>query len=330
MLLFLIVPPVLGGIAAVGAKIGEAIAGIGLLWVPILFLTGAAVVVLTVGAAQERRKAALEAEEQRRRAAAILERRRTIAERKKAEAQERETRLKQAEEAQRRAIARQKVERRRQEAERRRRVEELGESAVKLIERAESASERVVRTEAASMGWLGDPGELDFSPDITMITANVEASAHLRRLANELKALPEQTDADRERLDAAKRSAEKLWRRANTRVKLLEECAAQARRIDESLKQERERARIAQQREEIASRLDAALYGAAAPADGPSSDNADEVTALVAAYKELKQSLELDRKRPSDDEDSTDTPAGNSSSWGVLAPVNRAWHWAFG
>ncbi|ORV44096.1 hypothetical protein AWC02_15000 [Mycolicibacter engbaekii] len=64
MLLFLIVSPVLGGIAAAGAKIGEAIAAIGLLWVPILFLTGAAVVVLTVGAAQERRKAALEAEEQ--------------------------------------------------------------------------------------------------------------------------------------------------------------------------------------------------------------------------------------------------------------------------
>lgn len=143
---------------------------------------------------------------------------------------------KKAKEEERRAIAQQKLDRRG-------RVDELGESAVKLIERAESASKRVMEAEAASMGWLGDPDELDFSPDLTMITTNLKARAQIRKVAAELKALPDHSDADRERLDAAKRSAGKLWQQANTRAKLLEECAARARRIDESLKQERERAR---------------------------------------------------------------------------------------
>ncbi len=297
---------------------------------PLLFLVVSTLVVMPVEIRQ-RRQEALEAEERRRHAAAALERRkkqRRIEERetarKKAVAQEREAARKKAEEEQRRAIARQKAERKRQ-------VEELGEPAVKLIERAESASKRVVQTDAAGMGWLGDPYELDFSPDLMMITANLEAGAQLRKLANELKALPDHSDADRERLAAAKRSAEKLWQQATTRAKLLEECATQARRIDESLKQERERARIAEQHDDVASRLDAALYGVAATPESPPSDSADKVIALVAAYQEIKGSLELDRQGRSDDmDDETDTPAGNSSSWGVLTPVNRAWHWAFG
>lgn len=181
------------------------------------------------------------------------------------------------------------------------------------------------------MGWLGDPDELDFSPDLVTITTNLEAGAQLRKLAGELRALPDHTDADRERLDAAKRSAEKLWRQANTRAKLLEECSAQARRIDESLKQERDRARIAEQRDDVASRLDAALYGVAATPESPPSDSADKVIALVAAYQEIKGTLELDRQGRCDKhDDETDAPTDNASSWGVLAPVNRAWHWAFG
>lgn len=290
-----------------------------------LFVAGELMVILVEG--RQRRQADL----QRQRAAAFHERRnerRRIAEReaarKKAETQKREAARKMAQEEQRRAGDRQK-------AERKKRVEELGESAVKLIERAESASKRVVETEAASMGWLGDPDELDFSPDLTMITTNLEAGSHLRKLANELKALPDHSDADRARLDAAKRSAEKLWQQANTRARLLEECAVQARRIDESLKQERERAQLAEQREDVASRLDAALYGVAAAPESPPSDSADKVIALVAAYQEIKGSLELDRQgRRADENDATDVPPGNSSAWGVLAPVNRAWHWAFG
>lgn len=293
---------------------------------PVLFVVVGSLVEMLVDSGQQRREAV-----RRQRAAAISERqkeRRRIAEReasrKKAEAQEREAARKRAEEEQRRAVERQK-------AERRKRVAELGESAVKLIERAESASKRVVDTEAASMGWLGDPDDLDFSPDLTMITTNLESGAQLRKLASELKALPDHSDEDRARLDAAKRSAEKLWQQANTRAKLLEECAAQARRIDDSLKQERERALLAEQREDVASRLDAALYGVAATPESPPSDSADKVIALVEAYQEIKGTLELDRQGRSDDQDDlTDTPPGNSSSWGVLAPVNRAWHWAFG
>jgi hypothetical protein len=89
---------------------------------------------------------------------------------------------------------------------------------------------------------------------------------------------------------------------------------------------------IAEQRDDVASRLDAALYGVAATPEGPPSDSADKVIALVAAYHELKGTLKLDRQGRSDDkgDDRTDPPGGNSSSWGVLTPVNRAWHWASG
>ncbi|MEZ0382117.1 MULTISPECIES: hypothetical protein [Mycobacteriaceae] len=331
LLLFLIVPAVIGGIAAVIAKIGGMLAALGWLWVPILFLSAGTLTVVLVETGRRRRRAALEAEEQRQRDAAISESRKEQrrvkereAARKKAEAQEREIARKKAEEERRRAITRQKAERRRQ-------VEELGESAVKLIERAESAASRVVQTEAASMGWLGDPHELDFSPDLLMITTTLKSGAQLRQLADELRALPDHSDEDRARLADAKRAAEKLWRQASDRANLLRECATQACRIDESLQEERERARIAGLRDDVASRLDAALYGAAATPESPPSDSPDKVFALVAAYQEIKGTLELDRQGRCDDkDDATDTPADNGSSWGVLTPVNRAWHWAFG
>ena len=50
--------------------------------------------------------------------------------------------------------------------------------------------------------------------------------------------------------------------------------------------------------------------------------------ALVAAYREIKGTLELDRQGRCDHED--DEPSGGRASWGVLTPANRVWHWAFG
>lgn len=61
----------IGGITAVGAKIGGMIPGLGWLWLPILYLTGATLAVMLVAKAREPRQAALEAEELRQRVAAI-------------------------------------------------------------------------------------------------------------------------------------------------------------------------------------------------------------------------------------------------------------------
>lgn len=333
MLLLLVVFAVFSGIAALVAALGW------WLLVPLVPLTVIACVLWVawlVGPERKARHRRAVAEAQRRfrqeqQRAAQAERRkeqRQIAEqgtaRKKAEAQEREAARKKADEQQRRAIAQQKVDRRG-------RVDEFGEAAVKLVERAESAAKRVVETEAAYMGWLGDPEELDFSPDLVMITANLKAAAQLRKLADELKAIPEHTADDRARLDDPKRSAEKLWRQANERAKLLEECAAQAHRIDESLRQDRERAWVAEQHDDVASRLDAALYGVEATPERPPSDSADKVIALVAAYQEIKGTLERDRQGNCDGEEGdTGASTGNMSSWGMLTPINQAWHWAFG
>lgn len=329
LLIFLVFPAVGGAIAALGWWLLVPL-------VPLVLIVCAFWVawLLSPERKKQRRREVAAAQNrfrQEQRRAAEAERRRQERQaaeresaRKKAEAQEREAARKKAEEERRCAVARRK-------AERRERVEEFGESAVRLIERAQSAADRVVVTEAAYMGWLGDPGELDFSPDLLMITTSLRSGANLRKLAGELKALPDHTDGDRARLADAKRSAEKLWRQASDRAKLLEECATQARRIDESLKEEREEARIAELRDDVASRLDAALYGVAATPESPPSDSADKVIALVAAYQEIKGTLERDRLGKSDSEDAdAGASADNPSSWGVLAPINRAWHWAFG
>ncbi|CAJ1499107.1 hypothetical protein MU0083_002096 [[Mycobacterium] kokjensenii] len=335
-LLFLVVSAVLGGIGAVIAKVGGAfVVAIGQFWIPLLIMAALAGVVAGVEYFQRQRQAAVEAEEQRQRTAAALARRTAEKQtaREKAEAQERAAARKRVEDRKREAARKEAEERERRAIERRKadrkaRIAEIGESAVKLIERADAAAARVCATEAARLGWLGDPDDLDFTPDLAMITASVEAGAQLRRLADELKAIPDHTDEDRTRLADAKRSAEALWRKANARAKLLEECANRARLIDESLEQERQRALIAERRDDVISRLDAALYGVAATPDSPPSDSADKVLAMVAAYQEIKGSLEVDRSQKPD-EDAAE-PTDDSSSWGVLTPLNRAWHWAFG
>ena len=66
------------------------------------------------------------------------------------------------------------------------RVAELGLKNVALVESARAAAERVVNSEAARAGWLGD---VDFAADLELITAGFRKAYPLRRVIGELSAL---------------------------------------------------------------------------------------------------------------------------------------------
>lgn len=231
---------------------------------------------------------------------------------------------------QQREIAEQKSARARRQAEGAARIDELGELGIKLIDQAEAATRRIADTEAARTGWLGDPTELDFSADLAMIVANVKQVARLRKLTAELQAIPDPADDDRALLAEAKSKTRHLAAQAAEHTERLYKCAAQAQLIDVSLRDERARARVAEQSDDVRSRMHAMLYGVDITPDGSRPDTADRVLGLVAAYREIKGDVERDPQAEHSDDGGADAPAPASSSWGPLGPVNRAWHWAFG
>jgi hypothetical protein len=79
--------------------------------------------------------------------------------------------------------------------------------------------QRIVSTEAAREGWLGD---VDFTPDIEEIEANLLKASALRRKSDELSALPKPNDDDRKIIAEAKTTISQLERKTKERVELLE------------------------------------------------------------------------------------------------------------
>ena len=97
-------------------------------------------------------------------------------------------------------------------------------------------------------------------------------------------------------LAEAKTTAANLERAAIERVELIGKCAAEAGLIDESLRTEREDARVAEQRAELHAKLSAMLYGIEVAPDTTPRDSAVEaVMARVQAYREIKNQIELAR-----------------------------------
>jgi hypothetical protein len=222
-------------------------------------------------------------------------------------------------EAKLRAAEQAAIKRRRKE-----RVNELGRAGVGLIEHAESAITRITLTEAAQTGWLGDLSDLDFSADLATITANVKQAQQLRNLADELKALPSPTAADRAMLDEAKAQTKRLEQRAKERAKLLADCASKAELIDKSLRDEREQARIAERRDDVRSRMSATLHGVDAMPDASQSDATDRVTAFVDAYQEIRAVIERARRAEGGE---VEDPAARTWTEELLDPVTQAWKW---
>lgn len=173
-----------------------------------------------------------------------------------------------------------------QELERARLVEEFGVDGVELLEGAQAAIERIERSEAAVDGWLGN--DLDFTGDLTAIRENCRATQELNGLITELGGIAEPDSDDLAMLEDARAKVRELGSRSWARVYALQGCAEKAEEIDQSLRDDRARAQLAEKRDDIRSRMAARLYGVeTAPAQTPSS-SVDKITALAAAYQEIR------------------------------------------
>ena len=181
----------------------------------------------------------------------------------------------------------------RRNAERVKRVEDLGPQGSKLYEQADSAVRRILSTEALRSGWLGDLQEADFSADLEMIASNSRKANELRRLINELSEIPNPNSDDQALLGEATRKVAELDRQSVERVELLEKCWEKAKLIDVSIREEREQSALAEKRDDVHGRMAAALYGADATPERPSSA-ADRVLGFEAAYREIKGLNERD------------------------------------
>ena len=204
------------------------------------------------------------------------------------------------------------------------RVEALGKQGAARVKRANSSVQRIVSSEAAREGWLGD---VDFTPDIEEIEANLRRARALRRKSDDLSSLPRPNDDDRKIIAEAKTTIAQLERKTKERVELLERCASEAHLIDESLRRERDEVKLAAKREELHGELAAMLYRIEAAGATPAESAADAVMARVQAYRDIKGQIERardDTKAPADTENET----GDDSSvpW-IVAPILQAWKW---
>ena len=229
--------------------------------------------------------------------------------------------------AEQRAAALAAAKRKREEQARledKQRVEALGKHGAALVKRAKSSVQRIVSSEAAREGWLGD---VDFTPDVEEIEANLRRARALRGKSDELSALPKPNDDDRTIIVEAKTTIAQLERKTKERVELLERCASEAHLIDESLRRERDEVKLAAKREELHGELAAMLYRIEAAGATPAESAADAVMARVQAYRDIKGQIERardDTEAPSDSENET----GDHSSvpW-IVAPILQAWKW---
>lgn len=179
-----------------------------------------------------------------------------------------------------------------QELERAQLVEEFGDDGIELLDGAQAAIERIERSDAAVDGWLGN--DLDFTGDLTAIRENCRATQELKGLITELGGIAEPDSDDLAMLEDARAKVRELGSRSWARVYALQGCAEKAEEIDQSLRDDRARAQLAEKRDDIRSRMAARLYGVeAAPAQTPSS-SVDKITAIAEAYQEIRGKIDRD------------------------------------
>lgn len=192
------------------------------------------------------------------------------------------------------AEAEAKQRQRRAREEKQRRIDALGTKNAEIVESVQLSVKQVAATEAARAGWLG---EVDFTADLNGITESFQKAHSLRKVAGELSALDHPSAEDRKVLADAKATADNLERTARERSALIAKCATEARRIDESLRNERKDAKTAEQRAELHGKLSAMLYGIeATPVASPDCSSASAVLARVQAYREIENQIQQARK----------------------------------
>lgn len=174
-----------------------------------------------------------------------------------------------------------------QEIERARLVEEFGADGVAMLDGAKAAIDRITRSEAATGGWLGDPQDLDFTGELATIRQNCRATRELDELIKELSDLAAPDSDDLAMLADARTKVQDLESRSRERVNTLQTCAEKAEQIDQSLRDDRAREALARKRDDVRARLAAKLYGVDATPSSASS-SVDQITALAAAYAEIK------------------------------------------
>ena len=175
--------------------------------------------------------------------------------------QQQEAERQRKQQAKERAAAFSAAKRKREEQARledKKRVDALGKSGAALVKRAKSSVQQIESSEAAREGWLG---EIDFAPDIEEIEGNLLKARALRGKADDLSSLPKPSDDDRRIIAEAKAALSHLERKTDERVKLLDRCATEADLIDDSLRKERDDAKLAAKRAELHGELAAMLFG---------------------------------------------------------------------
>ncbi len=205
---------------------------------------------------------------------------------------------------------------------------ELGPNGVALLDGAEAAIDRIKRSEAASAGWLGKPEDLDFTEDLVMLRENARTTMKLTQLIEESRNLPDPAESDIAMLDDARTKVKLLESQSRARIKALRDCAERAEQIDQSLRDDREQARIAERRDDVRSRLEAQLYGVEAARQQAPSPSLDNTNALAAAFMEIRGTLGQARAELSHEVDAPANAAKvkrkSKSDYDVL---DRAWKW---
>lgn len=157
------------------------------------------------------------------------------------------------------------------------------------LESALAAAQELSASEAARAGWLGD---IDFTEDIAIIGEKFQQAQALREVADRLSLLDRPNADDRRLLEEANDAIADLEAAAAGRVDLIKQCAASARGIDVSLRDERAEADTEAKRAELHSRLNAMLFGIeAAHNRTPTDSAADAVMSRVQAYREITERI---------------------------------------
>lgn len=229
-------------------------------------------------------------------------------------------------ERQRVAEQQQRVEQRKQRVEQRKqrereRVERLGKDGIKTLVQMKAAVKRIAETEAAREGWLGDAAEINFSADLLLTEDQLAKMAAIRAMIGEAKRLPNPTDDDKEMAKEAEAAVRKLEAAVRERIQMIEGCARKAEEVDETLRAERRRAAVAEQRDALRGRLGAMLSGVELTPDSPPSDSVDAVNTRAEAFRELKDSIEPRNLGL----DGGPNDSADDSSW--TSALSRLWPW---
>lgn len=216
----------------------------------------------------------------------------------------------QAEQDEKRAAARKAVAERKH-------VDSLGKDGVALLERGRAAIGAVTATEAARDGWLGEAADLDFSADLATISDTLLQARRIEKIVARTKKIPDPSPDDITMLRDAGKTVRTLRAESVNRVKILEDCARQAREVDRLLAEERQQRALDAQREDARCRLAAELYGAEAIPVRRDSHAADAVAARVAAFRELKNVVD----------DSVRREITRAAEGGGTNPVQSAVSW---